>query len=273
MNPRIDETEIVIFDTETTGLEPKSGDRVIELAAVRFKGAKRLATFESFLNPRRPVSEAAFRVNRISAEMLQDAPDAAEVLPRFMEFIQGSCLCSYNAGFDLGFLNNELVLIGSSPLENFPVVDILKMARRLLPGMERYPLWFVARHLGVTASQEHRAMSDVEMTLEVFWRLKNLLDLKGIVDFSNFTGLFGLKSGSLEDSHNQKIAEIQRAIDQKLKIKIKYLSTSTAVVTEREVIPREIRKENRQNYLVGYCCLKNDERNFRLDGILHLEIS
>ena len=71
---------------------------------------------------------------------------------------------------------------------------------------------------------------------------------------------------------NQKIAKIQEAMDLKVKLKIKYLSSSNAEVCEREVIPKEIKQENNRSYLVGYCCLKNEERTFRIDGLLHLEI-
>ena len=272
MHKNIDEVEFVIFDTETTGLEPESGDRIVELAGVRFKGNKRIATFQSLINPHRPISEAAFSVNKISAKMLEGAPEAEAVLPQFLSFIQGSCLSSYNAGFDLGFLNNELKLINKKLSEDVLAVDILKMARRLMPGLERYALWFVADSLGIKNEQSHRALSDVELSLGVFNKLKERLESKGILDFFNFYHLFGINKNVLEDISNQRLAEIQEAIGLKVKLKIRYLSSSRAEVSEREVIPKEIKQENKRNYLVGYCCLRKEERTFRVDGILHLEI-
>lgn len=269
---KIEEMEFVIFDTETTGLEPEAGDRIVEIAALRLKGDKRIAAFQSLVNPGRPISPAAYAVNKITQEMLDTAPPIEAVIPEFLKFIQNSCLCSYNAGFDLKFLNNELKLIGRPPLTGIAVVDILKMARRLLPGLERYALWFVADKLGIKIQQEHRASSDVELTLGVFNKLKAILSVKGIADFANFNGLFGFNTDSLKDTNNQKLARIQEAIDLKMKLKIKYLSSSGAEVSEREVIPKEIKQENKSNYLVGYCCLRRDERTFRVDGILHLEI-
>jgi DNA polymerase-3 subunit epsilon len=107
MGQHIDEIEFTIFDTETTGLEPASGDRIVEIAGIRFRGKERIATFQTLVNPNRPISEAAFQVNRITQDMLKGAPGADAVMPKFLNFIQGSCLCSYNAGFDLEFLNNE----------------------------------------------------------------------------------------------------------------------------------------------------------------------
>jgi len=272
MPENIQEVEFTIFDTETTGLEPQTGDRVIEIAAVRIRHNQRLASFQSLVNPQRKVSPAAFNVNHISDDMLADAPEAGEVIPRFLDFAKDSCLCSYNAGFDLGFLNNELQLLGLAPLEKVPVVDALKMARKTIPGLERYALWFVAQKLGIKAQQEHRALSDVEMTIDVFIKLRDILISKGIVDFGNFCSLFGIFEHFLESSVNQRISEIQQAIDLKVAIKIKYFSGSTAQVTQRQVIPKQIIQDKGHYYLVGYCDLRQDERTFRIDGILHLEI-
>lgn len=272
MDKNIDEVEFTIFDTETTGLEPESGDRIVEIAGIRFRDKERIAVFQTLVNSHRLISEAAFAVNRITPQMLQDAPETKTALPKFLDFIKGSCLCSYNAGFDLEFLNSELKAIGKKLAYDNAVVDILKMARRILPGLERYALWFVADKLGVKTAQKHRALSDVELTLEVFHKLKAILQDKGIMDFQNFLGLFGLNSGFLDDINNQKLAKIQRALDLKVSLKIKYLSSSDATVSQREVIPKEIKQEKNRYYLVGYCCLRKEERTFRIDGILHLEI-
>ncbi len=272
MNNDIDDVEFTIFDTETTGLDPALGDRIVEIAAVRLKADVKLAEFQTLVNPRRQISAAAFQVNRITPEILKDAPEIEKVMPEFLKFIRGSCICSYNAAFDWEFLNNELAICASGSLEGIIVVDILKMAKRLLPGLERYALWFVADKLGLKMRQEHRAMADVSLTIDVFYKLKEILKIKGISDFQNFSGLFGLNSRFLDDLVNQKLTQIQQALDLKLKIKIKYLSSSSAAVTEREVIPKEIRRENDRYYLIGYCCLKKEERSFRVDGILHLEI-
>lgn len=272
MDKSIDEIEFTIFDTETTGLEPASGDRIIEIAGIRFRGRVEIAEFQTLVNPNRPISEAAFQVNRITQDMLKGAPGIELVMPKFLSFIQGSCLCSYNAGFDLEFLNNELKLLGKSVLEGIVVVDILKMARRLLPDLERYALINVAQGLGFKTQQMHRAFSDVELTLGVFNKLNEILKSKGILDFTNFSNLFAINANFLQNLNAQKLARIQEAIDLGVKVKIKYLSSSGLEVTEREVIPEEIRQENNRTYLVGYCCLRNDERTFRIDGILHLEV-
>ena len=273
MDKGLEEIEFTIFDTETTGLNPENGDRIIEIAAIRFRGREKPAAFQTLLNPGCRISEAAFQVNHITQEMLKDAPDINTVIPEFLNFIKGTCLCSYNAGFDLGFLNQELKLTGRPPLKDIVVVDILKMAKRLLPGLERYALWFVADKLGIKNRQEHRAFSDVELTLQVFNKLKEILKTKGVFDFEDFSSLFCIDPVFLNNINNQKIGRIQEAIGAGAKLKIKYLSASGAEVSEREVIPKEIKQENNRSYLLGYCCLRNEERIFRIDNILHLELS
>jgi len=180
MPENIDEVELTIFDTETTGLYPDTGDRVVELAALRVKGRQRLAVFDALVNPGRPISPGAFAVNKITPEMLKNAPAIETVMPKFLDFISGSCLCSYNAGFDLSFLNNELKLLGCPLINNMVVFDVLTMAKKLMPDLPRYALWFVAQKLGVEAKQEHRALSDVEMTWEVFSKLKIIAQEKGV---------------------------------------------------------------------------------------------
>jgi len=273
MHKDIDEVEFTIFDTETTGLNWQTGDRIVEIAGLRFKGKEKIATFSSLVNPGYPVSEAAFAVNRITPQMLENAQSPKEVIPRFLEFIRGSYLSSYNAEFDLGFLNNELKLISLRTPEDMVVFDVLTMARRLMPGLSRYALWFVADKLGVKARQEHRAFSDVQMTWEVFDKLKKVCQAKGITDFSGFLGLFAFNPGLLESSNEQKASKIMECIDLKATLKIRYISTRDAQVTERRVIPKEIKQDRGHKYLVGYCCLKKEERVFRVDNILSLEIA
>ena len=289
MTENIEEVEFTIFDTETTGLNPVSGDRIVELAGLRVKGQARIAEFDALVNPGRGISPGAFAVNKITPEMLQDATGIEKVMPKFLKFIQGSCLCSYNAEFDLSFLNNELKLLGylaplevapcaaglltGSALANFVVFDVLTMAKRLLPGLARYALWFVAGKLEVKLTQKHRAFSDVEMTWEVFSKLKIICQQKGITGFTNFSNLFAFNPALLESSNLEKTILIQKCIQAKGTLKLSYISSQSGQVSLREVIPHQIKQDNKYRYLIGYCCLKKEQRTFRLDNILSFEIS
>ena len=153
MSIPFEQASIVIFDTETTGLDPAGGDRIVEIACMRLWGGETVAVFETLLNPQRAVSPGAFAVNHISAQMLADAPTFDVVSRQLLDFMRGSYVCSYNATFDMGFLAQELWRMGESVPADMMVMDFLKMARRLLPGMARYSLWFVAQQLGVAQEQ------------------------------------------------------------------------------------------------------------------------
>lgn len=271
MHRDIEDVELTIFDTETTGLDPRCGDKIVEIAALRVRGARVSGRFETLVNPQRPVSPGAFAVNNISADMVRDAPLIKDVLPRFFDFIKGSCLCSYNLPFDLGFLKSEMASSGIGSLDEIPLIDILAMARRLLPGLERHSLSFVAYSLGIEQRQEHRALSDVDITWQVFGKLKAALRSKGISDLGHCISLFGVDQKVLRDLTQQKLSKIQEALDDALRLKIRYMSGADGTVTERIVLPKEIRQDRRHSYMVGFCFLKNEERMFRVDGILEME--
>jgi len=269
--PRIDDLEFVIFDTETTGLDHRAGDRIVELAAMRVRAGQRLGVFESLVNPRRPISAGAFAVNRITPEMLEHAPAIEEVLPRFASFARGSVLCSYNLAFDLGFLSAELAHMQACLPEHRAMVDILSLARVLMPQLPRHALWFVAGEMGIRAVQKHRAFADVEMAWEVFSRLKKMLLEKGISGAGDFLRLFRFKTQGLDDETAATMAALQEAIDVKADIAIHYFSRSRAEVSWRRIIPRRIKQEAGYAYLVGFCTARNAERTFRIDHILEIK--
>jgi len=120
MHRNIEEVELTIFDTETTGLDAGNGDRIVEIAALRVRGEHISDRFETLVNPERPISPGAFAVNNISEEMVHNAPLIRDVLPCFLDFIKGTCLCSYNLPFDLGFLKSEMTAVGIGSLEGMP---------------------------------------------------------------------------------------------------------------------------------------------------------
>jgi len=236
------------------------------------KDSRILGQFESLVNPGRPVSPGAFAVNKISGDMLRDAPSIEAVLPGFFDFIKGSCLCSYNLPFDLSFLKNEMAISGAGSLAGVPLIDVLAMARRLLPSLERHALWFVSDSLGIQQHQEHRAMSDVDMTWQVFLKLKGALRDKGITDLGHCIGLFGVDQQVLQDMTAQKLAKIQEAVEGSARLKIRYMSSIDGMVTERLVLPKEIKQDKRNSYMIGFCFLKNEDRMFKVNSILDMEI-
>jgi DNA polymerase-3 subunit epsilon len=163
----------VILDTETTGLEWGLGHRVIEVGCIELLG-RRLTKkhFHKFINPERSIDHGALEVHGISAESLLDKPKFSEIADEFLEFITGSELVIHNADFDIGFLNNELLLAGKnvSRIEDVcSVQDTLQLARNLHPG-QRNSLDALCKRYGVDNSHRtlHGAMLDAEILADVY---------------------------------------------------------------------------------------------------------
>ncbi len=168
---RFHEKEFVVFDVETTGLSPGSGDRIVEIAALKVRGLKPVARFHSLVNPGRPISFAASEVNGISDDMVAAAPRCREILPDFLQFLGQATMIGHNVRFDLSFLHHEVGLASLKIGHEIEAIDTIRLARQMMPRLKRYPLWLVADALGIEESQKHRAMADVELTFEVFYRL------------------------------------------------------------------------------------------------------
>jgi DNA polymerase-3 subunit epsilon len=159
----------IVLDTETTGLDPRQGHRIIEVAAIEMDGRKvSERTFHRYINPEREIDEGAAAVHGLTLDRLQDEPKFAEIAPALLEFIKDAELVIHNAPFDIGFLNAELALMGLPPLGN-PVVDTLKVAKELHPGKknnldalcDRYQIDNSHRTL-------HGALLDTELLAEVY---------------------------------------------------------------------------------------------------------
>jgi DNA polymerase III subunit epsilon len=173
----LEEVDFVVIDTETTGLRP-GPDRVIEIAAVRVRGGVSVGAFQTLLNPQRSIPPFIIRFTGISPEMVQDAPTSEAIFPEFLQFIEGATLVGHNLGFDLNFLAHEARLLRRSfPVDGF---DTIPLARRLLPGLKRFKLDYVADHLHISTVQRHRAMGDAKVTAAVFIRLLELAKEQGI---------------------------------------------------------------------------------------------
>ena len=174
----LDKAKWVVFDVETTGLDPRQGDKICEIAALKLRGDKKVDQFHSLVNPERPISPGAYLVNQITNEMVKDAPTITVILPQFLSFIKGGILVAYNAGFDLGFIEWEMGERREA-LPPVPVVDVLSLARRLMPQIGKFPLWRVAKSLGISFPREHRALADVEVTAKIFSHFLSVLKASG----------------------------------------------------------------------------------------------
>ena len=162
----------IFLDTETTGLYPAQGHRIIEIAAIEMINRRPTSQhFHLYLNPQREIDVAAQEVHGITFEFLQDKPLFATIAQEFLDFIRGSELIIHNAPFDVGFLNSELGRIGLQPIETFcdKITDTLRMAKDSRPG-QRNNLDALCRHFGIDNAKRtlHGALLDAELLAEVY---------------------------------------------------------------------------------------------------------
>ncbi len=162
----------IFLDTETTGLYPAHGHRIIEIAAIEMVNRRPTNNhFHVYLNPEREIDAAAQEVHGITLEFLQDKPFFAAVAADMLDFVRDAELIIHNAPFDVGFLNSELGRIGLQPIDTIcgKITDTLKLAKDARPG-QRNNLNALCSHFGIDNSRRtlHGALLDAELLAEVY---------------------------------------------------------------------------------------------------------
>ena len=166
----------IVLDTETTGLEPSQGHRIIEIGCVELIDRKLTGNnYHQYIQPDRESDEAALEVHGITTEFLQDKPRFADVIDDFIDYIRGAELIIHNAPFDVGFIDHELKLAGAeygSIATYCEVIDTLVMARKMRPG-QKNNLDALCKHFDVnnTHRELHGALLDSEILAEVYLRM------------------------------------------------------------------------------------------------------
>ncbi len=217
----------VILDTETTGLDPKLGHRIIEIAGVELVNRRLTGRhFHRYINPGRDSDEGALQVHGLTAEFLGDKPKFGEIAAEFLEYVTGAQLIIHNAPFDTGFLDNELALVRRKNLGSFcpDVIDTLRMAKDLHPGKrnnldalcERYQIDNSARTL-------HGALLDAELLAEVYLAMTR-----------------GQDSLIVEVAATR--AEVQAAVIKRGELKLQVLRASAVEIAAHEVQLADIDK-------------------------------
>ncbi|MBW8078495.1 MAG: DNA polymerase III subunit epsilon [Gallionella sp.] len=162
----------IVLDTETTGLYPEQGHRIIEIAAIELEGRKVTQKhFHHYIDPEREVDEGAAKVHGFTWDMLRGRAKFADIAGSFLEFVDGAELIIHNAPFDMGFLNHELKLMGLPALQNV-VTDTLKVARDMHPGKKNSLDALCSRYeIDNTHRTLHGALLDTELLAEVYFAM------------------------------------------------------------------------------------------------------
>ena len=181
---RLDDLTFVVFDTETTGLRPEAGDRVVSLAGVRVRGGQVKAgeIFDALVHPGRAIPSASVAFHGITDAMVAAAPPIDRVLPAFLRFAGEAVLVGHEASFDLRFLEPEARRLGLPSLTaTRPVLDTRLLSRSLHGPGESHTLEAVARRLGVLVTGRHSALGDALTTAELLVRLLALVQKRGVL--------------------------------------------------------------------------------------------
>ena len=177
-NPRKQEidTTYCVLDLETTGLSFRT-EKITEVGIMKIKNGEVIDSFETFVNPEKPIPPKVVEVTNITDDMVKDAPKIEEVFPKILEFVGDSVLVAHNADFDIGFLKHNASILNLK-LENTSL-DTLRLAKDLFPDFKKYKLGIIADKLGITVDVAHRALDDVKTTVQVFNVMMNMLKEKG----------------------------------------------------------------------------------------------
>lgn len=164
----------VVLDTETTGLSPESGDRLVEIGCLELSNHMATGrTYHCYINPQMAMPSAAQDVHGLSDEFLANKPRFADIVDEFLAFIGDAPLVIHNAAFDMGFINAELARLGRPPLPAGRAVDTVSMARQKFPGAPA-SLDALCRRFGIDNSARtlHGALLDAELLAEVYLELR-----------------------------------------------------------------------------------------------------
>lgn len=185
---------LTVFDVETTGLDPKKGHRIVEIAGVRLEGGviQQEITFTSFVNPERDIPWEVRQINHIRDEDLKDAPTIMSVLPQFLEFAKGSTLIAHNAGFDMGFLQCEKEFCWGY-VELPECLCTMRLSQSLFPSAFRHNLDTLSEKFGFTLPpQRHRALPDVLLTAEVLLKLLDAGNIHSMEELRRRASILGM---------------------------------------------------------------------------------
>lgn len=204
----------ICFDTETTGLDPKDGDRIIEIGCVEIIDRKITGnTFREIINPERKNSAESINITGLTDEILKDKPFFREIADKFLEFIGDSQLIAHNANFDINFINYELSLIDKEPLKN-NVIDSLNLAKIRFPGKKNNLDVLCERfNIDNSARDKHGALLDAELLAEVYLHLtqeeqsqffKENVETQQVIEMSDFLKL--VKNNTIREKREFKIS-------------------------------------------------------------------
>ncbi len=241
----------VVFDIETTGFGARS-DSIIEIGAVKLVNGEITDRFSTFINPGIPIPHEIEQLTHISDEMVLSYPSIDVILPQFLEFCNGCILVAHNAAFDTGFIRAKAKML-SLPFD-FTVVDTVGLARVLLPDLGRYKLNNVAKVLGVSLENHHRAVDDAEATAGIYLKFLTMLKERGIEQLSGIQTIAKLSPEAIKKMPTYHCILLCKNNTGRVNLYKMVSLSHIDYFARRPRIPKSLLTECREGLLVGSAC-------------------
>ena len=246
----LDDTYIV-FDIETTGFS-SIRDRIIEIGAVKVVNGEIVDRFSTFVNPERPIPFEITSLTGITDEMVMGAPNIGTVLPQFLEFVGDGVLVAHNAGFDVGFVEQNCREHGLN--DRFVYVDTVALARVLLPTLSKYKLNIVAKALNISLENHHRAVDDAGATAEIFVKFVEMLKKDHITTLKEVNRYGDRNVNAIRKMPTHHIIILAKNDIGRYNLYQLITESHLTYYARRPRIPKSLLNEYREGLLIGSAC-------------------
>ena len=245
--------KFVVVDLETTGLDPIY-DEIVEIGAVKIENGKIVDEFHALIKPKKKMSKESARITGLTDSMLEKEEPIEKIIPRFLEFLNGSIIVAHNANFDYGFLRYWISKVTGKNWES-PYIDTLGLSKALLK-MSSYSLDKIASKLKIGTFQHHRALDDAKATAQIFLKFLQMLKVMGITKISDIE-----KVRSEIDFKSLKPYHFTILVKNKKGLKNLYILVSKSHIEffhSVPRIPRSLFMSYREGLLIGTACVSGE---------------
>ena len=249
-NQTLDDTYIV-FDIETTGFS-SIRDRIIEIGAVKVVNGKIVDRFSTFVNPQRPIPFEITNLTSITDEMVMESPAIDVILPKFLEFVGDGVLVAHNAGFDVGFIEQNCRNLGLN--DHFVYADTVALARVLLPTLSKYKLNVVAKALNISLENHHRAVDDAGATAEIFVKFVEMLKKDNITTLKEVNHYGDRNVNAIRKMPTHHIIILAKNDIGRYNLYQLITESHLTYYARRPRIPKSLLNEHREGLLIGSAC-------------------
>ncbi len=249
-NRTLDDTYIV-FDIETTGFS-SIRDRIIEIGAVKVVNGKIVDRFSTFVNPQRPIPFEITNLTSITDEMVMESPAIDVILPKFLEFVGDGVLVAHNAGFDVGFIEQNCRNLGLN--DHFVYADTVALARVLLPTLSKYKLNVVAKALNISLENHHRAVDDAGATAEIFVKFVEMLKKDNITTLKEVNHYGDRNVNAIRKMPTHHIIILAKNDIGRYNLYQLITESHLTYYARRPRIPKSLLNEHREGLLIGSAC-------------------